>query len=678
MSELHNAKLRWLDSGQPYSEKFSDIYYSKHGGIEESETVFLQANKLKSRWQKLAEHRSVFTLAELGFGTGLNFLLCWRLWQQLQPAKLILHYIAIENFPLTKTDLQRAHRQWPQLDEFSTTLLGLYPDHTSGIHRLCFDKRLVLDIHYGDAATSLRQRHRTSSNKIDCWFMDGFNPKHNSSMWSDELAQLMYQHSSTSATLSTYSVAGTVRRTLSSAGFAVAKKPGVGEKREMLVANKAETPQGNDDILVRNDPRNSKPWFQLAARPSRQRTALVIGAGFAGCSTANSLARRGWHVTLIDRADHIASGASGNKQAILQCRLAADPTAQSRFYLQSFLFAHRQLQQLEKLHRLDWQNCGVLMLLDHSQPRLNHLHENLEQFYDKRVVAYLTQQQASERANIGLNHDALWLPHGGWLDPNLLCAAYLDDNTDNPIQLVTSTVIDSLEQTTVGWRVHSGTTTVASAEVVILANSINAAGFAQTEFLSLIPVRGQVSQFKGTSLTEQLSSVVVSVSTICPAQEGTHCIGATYAAGETDRRPRSSDDEQNLLGINSVFKTGDLGDLEFTDSRAAVRCNTTDYFPIVGAVPDYQRFQQEFSGLRRNAKVKTTQKGSYLPGLYINTGHGSYGLATCPLSAEFLASLIENESLPLPINAMDSLSPARFIIRNLKKQRVGSYSAQRL
>ncbi|MCH7672724.1 MAG: hypothetical protein IIB72_11225, partial [Proteobacteria bacterium] len=55
-------------------------------------------------------------------------------------------------------------------------------------------------------------------------------------------------------------------------------------------------------------------------------------------------------------------------------------------------------------------------------------------------------------------------------------------------------------------------------------------------------------------------------------------------------------------------------------------------------------------------------------GLYINTAHASNGLATCPLSAEYLASLINGENLPISAAATEALNPVRFQIRNLKKQ----------
>ena len=62
------------DDGTPRSERFGDIYYSAEGGIAESRYVFLEQNELNKRFNALPAN-SHFTIAETGFGTGLNFVL---------------------------------------------------------------------------------------------------------------------------------------------------------------------------------------------------------------------------------------------------------------------------------------------------------------------------------------------------------------------------------------------------------------------------------------------------------------------------------------------------------------------------------------------------------------------------------------------------------------------------
>ena len=65
-------------------------------------------------------------------------------------------------------------------------------------------------------------------------------------------------------------------------------------------------------------------------------TAIVIGGGIAGCSTAYALAQRGIKVTLLERNTAIASEASGNPQAMLYPRLSGDDTASQFLYFQIY------------------------------------------------------------------------------------------------------------------------------------------------------------------------------------------------------------------------------------------------------------------------------------------------------------------------------------------------------
>jgi tRNA 5-methylaminomethyl-2-thiouridine biosynthesis bifunctional protein len=103
--------------------------------------------------------------------------------------------------------------------------------------------------------------------------------------------------------------------------------------------------------------------------------------------------------------------------------------------------------------------------------------------------------------------------------------------------------------------------------------------------------------------------------------------------------------------------------------RVSLRCNSPDRLPLVGMAPDLEKMRTRYAGLSRNAKAKFNSTGEYYAGLYLNVAHGSNGLASCPLSAEFLASLIANENLPLNRDIIECLNPTRFLIKDLKKQR---------
>ncbi len=78
MSEmLPRDELEFREGDMPFSKLFGDHFYCKADGRAECDHVFLKGNGLPDRWQKT----DAFSIGELGFGTGLNFLETWRQWK---------------------------------------------------------------------------------------------------------------------------------------------------------------------------------------------------------------------------------------------------------------------------------------------------------------------------------------------------------------------------------------------------------------------------------------------------------------------------------------------------------------------------------------------------------------------------------------------------------------------
>jgi tRNA 5-methylaminomethyl-2-thiouridine biosynthesis bifunctional protein len=104
-----NAQLSWLDTGLPYSLDFDDTYHSSEGAQAESRYLFLDGNRITQRWHEAYESAKrvvdCFTVAELGFGCGLNFLETLQRWTQAHSKPHRLHYVAFEKHPLTHADL---------------------------------------------------------------------------------------------------------------------------------------------------------------------------------------------------------------------------------------------------------------------------------------------------------------------------------------------------------------------------------------------------------------------------------------------------------------------------------------------------------------------------------------------------------------------------------------------
>ncbi|MBT4521527.1 MAG: hypothetical protein HOC23_16125, partial [Halieaceae bacterium] len=81
-------------------------------------------------------------------------------------------------------------------------------------------------------------------------------------------------------------------------------------------------------------------------------------------------------------------------------------------------------------------------------------------------------------------------------------------------------------------------------------------------------------------------------------------------------------------------------------------------------------FLNRYAGLRHNARASIAAAGDYIPGLYVSTAHGSRGLTSAPLAGEVLASIICCEPPPLSRELLRAIAPARFLIRDLGRNRV--------
>lgn len=662
LHSLQTADLEWQDDGAPFSARYGDVYFSRNGGLAETNHVFLEANHLQQRWLELDQQESpgVFTIAELGFGTGLNFLACWRLWQQTDCQRLRLHFVSCEKHPMSLPAITRALQQWPELSEFSAHLLARYPDHSAGYHRLLMPQlstqtrsAVTLDLYYGDALTTLQQQSSPDA-KVDAWFMDGFSPSLNPDLWSEALLQTIAAFCKAGSTLSSYSVTGRVVRALKALGYRVEKRQGFGPKRQMLFA------RYNPEASVLTAPQTQP----------RKKTAIVIGAGLAGSSVARSLAQRGLEVTVLDRADSVASGASGNKQAVVQLRLNKQLDAHFHFHLHSYLFALRFYQHLstEAGNGFVWNGCGVLTLNSaYTNTRETADSKTLSdtyQHYPSEVLQTLDAGQIQTLTGLAIDEEGLWQAAGGWMNPRLACEFCLDHPL---IRVNTNTRANSLEQTDTGWLVHTSQQ-IYAADYVVIANSYAARDLEQTALLPVSPLRGQVSHVQKNTRSEQLRMVVCSERYLAPADsDGQHCIGASYIKNATGTGLDPVEHTENLQKLGVLAELMGFTSDQPLAGRAGIRGASQDYTPLGGQVPDPDLPELRYGGAQHQAKQNTDIKR--LHGLYISSGHGSHGTVSCPIIAEHIAALICDEPSPLPQALADVIDPVRFIHRQRRRLR---------
>lgn len=225
---IFHANIR-LDNGTPSSVVFDDIYFSPDDGLNESYYNFIEGNQLPKRFANLAD--KTFTVAETGFGTGLNFLLTSELWKKQTNNTGQLHYISVEKYPIPVEILAEIYEKNGWTNDMTETLLTHYPHCKTGHYIINIDNHIRLSLLFGDAMKEFQSTHFLA----DAWFLDGFAPSKNPEMWSAPLLQLIARRSRKKASFATFTAASIVRKNLLSAGFHVEKGKGFGRKRERLL-----------------------------------------------------------------------------------------------------------------------------------------------------------------------------------------------------------------------------------------------------------------------------------------------------------------------------------------------------------------------------------------------------------------------------------------------------------
>jgi tRNA 5-methylaminomethyl-2-thiouridine biosynthesis bifunctional protein len=257
-----SAGLELGPDGRARSTRFDDMYQPDIDGAQ-ARAVFLAGNGLPERF---LSHSGPFTVLELGFGTGLNFLETWRAWRAAG-APCDLHYIGIDAHPLTRKEARevavaRARAAGtpsiegglgtgvPALAEDVHVLVEAWPEDTLEVesmqHTVALPTlsqtllhRVRLTLVHEEFERVLTALAESAPNTVDAVYLDGFAPAKNPGAWTPPIFESLGHIVRPGGTAATWSVAGVVRRGLASAGFTVERRAGHGLKRERLIAVRA-------------------------------------------------------------------------------------------------------------------------------------------------------------------------------------------------------------------------------------------------------------------------------------------------------------------------------------------------------------------------------------------------------------------------------------------------------
>ena len=589
---LPEGDLEWED-GVPRSRRFADRYFSAQDGLAESRAVFLQGCGLPEAWRG----RGRFVVGELGFGTGLNILALLQLWRRERAPDARLHIFSIEAHPLPVADARRALKVWPELGDEAAALLALWPPARQGLHRLDFPAwSAVLDLAVLDVEAALQGW----DGRADAWFLDGFAPSRNPQMWSPRVLGLVAARSAAGARAATFTVAGSVRRGLQSAGFQVAKAPGHGRKKERLEA------------------RLPGPAAAPGAAPAR---VAVVGGGVAGASLVRALRALGVEPLLVEPAG-LGAGASGNPAALVTPRLDAGLGPVARLYAQAF--------------------ARAVDLYPREAPGAVIAHGALQLAVRPRDAGRFAQVSAWDgfapgamaMVEPGVTRDALG-------EPDAPAALSIGDAlVVEPAPLLqawggvrrVSAQVGRLERAEEGWRlIDPDGTLIAVADAVCLACGVEAPRLAGLH--PLRPVRGQVdwAPCGPAGVATAWGGYAI------PTRDGV-LFGASHVRDETDTSVRRSETEENLgrlaVGRPALAARVRAGS-ERLGARAGVRAATADHLPLAGRIAGAD-------------------------GMFMLAGLGGRGFTLAPLLAEHVAALVTGHASPLPEEAAALVAPDRF------------------
>lgn len=613
---IQTADLDWqLVDGidVPVSKQFGDVYFSKDNGLLETRHVFLNGNDLSTRLADLKPFE-YFCVGETGFGTGLNILALWQLWQQVrQDNHSHLHAISVEKFPLSKADLIRALNAWPELKPLADQLISQYPMPLAGCHRLNFpEERFSLDLWLGDAHDVFPVIEKTAP--VNAWFLDGFAPSCNPDMWEENVLNNIVRLSEIGTTFASFSVAGVLKRGLKNHGISISRPRGFKHKREMLKAiwNPAEETESSliQEITQKKTERDTETNI-------RPRQIAVIGAGIAGLSSAWAFAKRGHQVTIYDQSAPL-SGGSGNPLALLNPKLC--PVEQSADHLMTLAWQHA-LNHYQKFKAFRPIQVNQLALKNPEQ-----LLGLADEYPEGILAAQTVKDQEMQTA-----FPSLKLLEAGVVSPHQLRNEILQ----HPNIHYKQAKISHIEAATKP-QLFSDEQDLGEFDHVIVCTARETAHFF-ADYPVLKPIRGQVSWVNNQA--QPLSqNIAYSYGGYCMQLDAEHLIlGASFYPGRDDAEVLAEDHVHNYELIHSVFPeyAQSLASTDTWQGRTSVRAQSQDYFPLLG-------------------KMKADEE------IYSFAGLGSKGFLFAPLCSEILAAQILGEACPVPSSLVKKLSVTRF------------------
>ena len=578
-----------------YSRWYDDIYFDKTDGVKEKEHVYLNANDLANRI-KLSDK---LCIAELGFGTGLNFILTWRLWKKNRKPNSSLTYISFEKAPLSKKEMTRVYKKFKELNDFSDQLIQKLTDNYKTNRTIYFkSENINLILIYDDFSLLTNFDF-----KADIWFLDGFAPSKNPEVWDNSYYKNIYNRTNLKGSLSTFTSSGLVRRGLAQAGFNVTKVSGFGQKREMLKAVKIES-----DIKLKVNLNYENTIGPVA----------IIGAGISGASLAYAFRKRNIECYIVEKSSNVASGASGNKLALQMPKMTADNSPYGLMSLEAFTFSRNLAKELKAAPRSDG-----LILLPSRDREIIKFKKLLESGWPNDLI-----QSYTDKINCFNIDNYIYMRSSGIVD-NIKFIKRLIDG----VKIFFNFNVTKIKSTKKNSKIiHNEQGNVLNAQTVIWANGYNITDICDK--IPIEPVSGQVTFLKSNPQTSKLKLNFSYGQFFSQSFKGYHQIGSSFNRN-TNVNFNQIDQNKNLSFIPEFLKQRIINsNVDLNEYRVSVRSSTKDRMPF-------------FCNLNEIKQNKYENE-------YVLGGMGAWGFVYAPYYAELMVRELLNEN-PVINSKLDKL-----------------------
>lgn len=578
-------------------------------------------------------------ILDTDFGAGQYFLAIWQAWKAGTDPSVsrpsLLHYCAITSQAPSAAALLNHTASSPALTALAETLAKQWHGLQPGFHRIALEGgHVLLTLCVGELKAMLRELAFTADSVV----LAGV-----SESWDIHTVKAITRCCQRGTQIAAEYVPEPVQNALSQCGF---------------------VQDGSSLHSIYNPPWEPKKRHTVS-QPVQIGTCAVIGAGLAGAAVANSLARRGWQVTVLDTAAQPAQGASGIPAGLAVPHVSPDDGVLSRLSRSGVRITLQQAQAL-LVAGVDWQRSGVLEHRVDGSPGIPP-HAEIDTTWSRPATT--AQLHA---AQLSSDDKAIWHDHAAWIKPAALVAALLKHPN---ITLQANSHVSSLQSIqqsiqvkntaieTAQWQLRDEAGKIlAQAQLVVVA-----AAYASQHLITALPlqaIRGQISWGMHPPHAPLPPFPVNGYGSLIPwipMTEGiAWAVGATFERDQTDTQSsaettahRHADNQIRLhkllprvatqFSVNSVNSTNSVNS-PASYAFVGIRCVSPDRLPLVGPF------------------VTIT----YNKGLWLSTAMGSRGLSFALLSGELLAARLHGEPWPIEKRLGHALNAERFTHRPKK------------